>query len=88
MAKAVSAIMKPVAFEGPLAAFMGKKEGPRFEVPKKIWAYIKSAKLQDPKNGRMINIDAKLAPVLGKKAGTQINMMAMTSAYSKLIAKK
>ncbi|MDD5503446.1 MAG: SWIB/MDM2 domain-containing protein, partial [Candidatus Thermoplasmatota archaeon] len=69
MAKAVSAIMKPVAFEGPLAAFMGKKEGPRFEVPKKIWAHIKSAKLQDPKHGRIVNVDATLAPLLGKKVG-------------------
>ncbi|MDD5503202.1 MAG: SWIB/MDM2 domain-containing protein, partial [Candidatus Thermoplasmatota archaeon] len=61
---------------------------PRFEVPKKIWAHIKSAKLQDPKHGRIVNVDATLAPLLGKKVGAQIDMMAMTSAYSKLIAKK
>jgi DNA topoisomerase-3 len=38
----------------------------RTEVIKKLWDYIKAHGLQDPKDKRAINADAKLLPVFGK----------------------
>ncbi len=53
----------------------------RTEVTKKLWDYIKKHKLQDTKNKRMINPDAKLAKVLGSSA--PIDMFKMTSKVAK-----
>ena len=58
-----------------LAEVVGKGPLPRTEVVKKIWAYIKKRKLQNPKNRREIIPDEKLAKIIGKKT---INMFAMT----------
>ncbi len=65
-----------------LAAIVGSKKSTRPQVVKKIWVYIKAKKLQDAKNRRMINPDAKLGEVLGKKP---INMLKMAGALNKHI---
>jgi chromatin remodeling complex protein RSC6 len=57
-----------------LAAVIGADPLTRNDAVKKIWNYIKAHKLQDPKDGRQINADDKLAPVLGK---TPISMFEM-----------
>lgn len=75
------AFMKPLHPSADLAAVVGDKAMPRTEVTKKLWAYIKRNKLQDQKNRRNINADAKLKKVFGGKS--QVNMFAMT----KLVAK-
>ncbi len=75
-----SKFMQPMEISEELAAIVGKGKMPRTEVTKKLWAYIKSHKLQDPKNKRNIIPDEKLARVLGKKT---INMFEMTKAVSK-----
>jgi len=75
-----SKFMQPMKLSPELAAVVGKGPMPRTEVTKKIWAYIKAHKRQDPKNRRFINPDEKLAKVLGKKS---INMFDMTKAISK-----
>lgn len=75
-----SKFMAPMNVSDDLAAIVGKKSMPRTEVTKKLWAYIKAHKLQDPKNKRNIVPDEKLARVIGKKA---INMFDMTKAVSK-----
>lgn len=72
--------MKPMQVSEELAAVVGRGPMPRTEVTKKLWAYIKAHKCQDPKNKRNINPDDKLSKVLGKKA---INMFEMTKAVSK-----
>ncbi|OGQ25760.1 MAG: hypothetical protein A3I75_02305 [Deltaproteobacteria bacterium RIFCSPLOWO2_02_FULL_50_16] len=81
MAKKQSAFMKPVQPDAALAAIVGSKAIPRTQVVKKLWAYIKSNKLQDKKNRRNINADDKLQKVFnGKK---QVNMFEMTKLVSK-----
>jgi chromatin remodeling complex protein RSC6 len=82
MAKKNSAFMKPVAFTEDLAEIVGKGPLPRTEITKKLWDYIKKHKLQDTKNKRNINPDAKLAKVLGPAT---IDMFKMTSKLSKHI---
>ena len=54
---------------------------PRTEVTKKLWGYIKKNSLQDAKNRRMINADAKLKAVFGGKG--KVSMFEMTKLVSK-----
>ena len=79
--KANAAFMKPVTPSAVLAEVVGDKPIPRTEVTKRLWAYIKKNKLQDPKNKRMIKADAALKPVFGGKA--TVNMFEMTKLVSK-----
>lgn len=67
-----------------LAAIVGSGKHTRPQIVKKMWVYIKKHKCQDTKNRRMINPDAKLAAVLGKKS---IDMLKMAGALSKHIKK-
>lgn len=65
--RAPSGFVKPTLIGDELAAFLGKPKGSqlaRTDVSKEINAYIREHKLQDPKNGRNINADAKLAKLL------------------------
>lgn len=78
--KAPSKFMQPMKLSPELQAVVGKGPMPRTEVTKKLWAYIKENKRQDPKNKRLINPDEKLAKILGKKP---INMFDMTKEVSK-----
>lgn len=81
MTKKNSAFMRPVQVSETLAEVVGHGPMPRTEVTKKLWDYIKKNRLQDQKNKRMINPDAKLAKVLG---GPQpIDMFKMTSKIAK-----
>lgn len=75
-----SAFMRPVQVSDTLAEIVGKGPMPRTEVTKKLWDYIKKNKLQDQKNKRNINPDAKLAKVLGSSQA--IDMFKMTSKIS------
>jgi len=64
-----------------LSEVVGSKPLPRTEVIKKIWDYIKKNGLQDSKNRRMINADAKLETIFeGKK---QISMFELAKVVSK-----
>lgn len=72
--------MKPLKPDSELAAVVGASPLPRTEVTKKLWDYIKKNNLQDPKNKRNINADAKLKPIFGK---AQVNMFEMTKLISK-----
>jgi len=76
-----AAFMKPLQPDAALSEVVGSKPLPRTEVTKKLWAYIKKQGLQDAKNRRMINADAKLSPIFsGKK---QVSMFEMTKLVSK-----
>ena len=75
-----AAFMKAVAPDAKLAEVVGSKPLPRTELTKKLWVYIKKNGLQDKKNKRMINADAKLRPIFGKPS---VNMFEMTKLVSK-----
>ena len=74
--KANAAFMKPVTPSAALAEVVGTKPIPRTEVTKRLWAYIKKNKLQDPKSKRMIRADATLKAVFGGKS--IVDMFEMT----------
>lgn len=74
------AFMKALTPSPKLAAVVGSNPLPRTEVVKKLWAYIKKNNLQDAKNKRNINADAKLKDIFGKAV---VNMFEMTKIVSK-----
>lgn len=67
-----------------LAAVVGSGKLTRPQIIKKLWQYIKAHKCQDAKKRRIINPDAKLSAVLGKKP---IDMLKMAGALNKHIKK-
>ena len=75
-----AAFMAPLTPSAGLAEVIGAKARPRTEVVKNIWDYIKKNNLQDKKNRRMINADAKLKPIFGKD---QISMFEMAKVVNK-----
>ena len=81
MAKANAQFMKPLTPSTTLATIVGTTALPRTEVVKKMWTYIKTNGLQDKTNKRMINTDAKLAPLFDGKS--QISMFEMNKYLSK-----
>jgi len=83
MAKQTSKFMESKEISPELAGVVGKGPMSRPEVTKKLWAYIKKHKRQDPENRRNIIPDEKLAKVFGSKRA--INMFDMTKKVSKHI---
>ncbi len=79
--KANAAFMKELTPSSELAEVVGSKPLPRTEVVKKLWQYIKKNGLQDKKNKRNINADAKLKAVFAGKS--VVNMFEMTKLVSK-----
>lgn len=79
--KPAAAFMKPMTPDAALSAVVGSKAMPRTEITKKLWAYIKRNGLQDKKNRRMINADAKLKAVFNGK--TSVSMFEMTKLVSR-----
>ena len=63
-----------------LAAVIGGEALARTQVIKKLWDYIKAHGLQDSKDKRAINADAKLLPVFGKK---QVSMFELAGIVGK-----
>lgn len=59
-----------------LAAVIGAEPGTRADITKRIWEYVRNNKLQDTKDKRVINADAKLKPVFGGKES--VTMFEMT----------
>ena len=80
MAAKNNALNKPVTLSPELEGVVGKGPLTRAQVTSKVWDHIKANKLQDSKDKRMINPDAKLGAVTGNN---QISMFKMTSAVSK-----
>ncbi len=78
-----AAFMKPLTPSAELAQVIGSEPLPRTEVTKKIWEYIKQHDLQDPKNRRNINADAKLRPIFGKDQVSMFEMTKLVSAHLK-----
>ncbi len=80
MAGTTNALQRPVTLSGDLEEVIGKGPMTRAQVTSKVWEYIKAHSLQDTKDKRQINPDAKLGAVIGKD---QISMFKMTAAVSK-----
>ena len=76
-----AAFMAPLTPSATLGEVVGSKPIPRTEIVKKIWDYIKKNNLQDKKNRRMINADAKLKPIFGNK--DQISMFELAKVVNK-----
>ena len=70
-----AAFMAPLTPSSALGEVVGSKPLPRTQIIKKIWDYIKKNDLQDKKNRRMINGDAKLKAVFGGKS--QVSMFEL-----------
>ena len=75
-----AAFMKALTPSAALAAIVGTNPLPRTEVVSKLWAYIKKNGLQDRDSKRMVNSDAKLEAVFGKK---QVSMFEMAGLIGK-----
>ena len=73
-------LMKAVQPSAELAAIVGHTPLPRTEITKRLWDYIKQHGLQDAKNRRMINVDAKLRPVVGGQE--QVSMFDLPKLVS------
>lgn len=82
--KAGGSFAAPLTPSAALADVIGTKAIPRTEIVKKIWDYIKKNNLQDKKNRRMINADAKLKVVFGGK--TQISMFDLAKILTKHVS--
>ncbi|MBL7877688.1 MAG: hypothetical protein JNL53_18630 [Cyclobacteriaceae bacterium] len=80
-----AAFMAPLTPSATLAEVIGSKPVPRTQMIKKIWEYIKKNNLQDKKNRRMINADAKLKALFGGK--NQISMFDLAVIVNKNIVK-
>jgi len=75
-----AAFMAPLNLSPALAEVVGSKPLPRTQIIKKIWDYIKKNNLQDSKNRRMINADAKLKVLFGGKE--QISMFELAKVVN------
>ena len=75
-----AAFMAPLQPSAALGEVIGTKPLPRTEIIKKIWDYIKKNGLQDKKNRRMINADAKLKVVFGGKG--HVSMFELAKVVS------
>ncbi len=64
-----------------LAAVIGAEPVARTQVIKKLWDYIKANGLQDAKDKRSINADAKLLPVFGKPQVTMFELAGIAGKH-------
>lgn len=64
-----SGLTKPLTLSNDLGDLIGAKKGEKLsrpEVVKRLWAYIKEHKLQDPENKQFFKPDRKMAKVFGE----------------------
>jgi len=64
-----------------LAAVIGHEAVARTEVMKKLWDYIKTHNLQDPKDKRTIQCDSKLKTVFGKDSVGMFELAGLIGAH-------
>merc|ERR1711962_180670 len=64
-----SGLTKPLNLSDELGDLIGAKKGEKLSRPegvKRLWAYIKEKKLQDPENKQYFKPDTTMEPVFGK----------------------
>jgi len=64
-----------------MATFLGLERCPRTQVVKKLWEYIKSNDLQDPKDRRRVLLDDKLKTIFPGKSITMFTMQKHLSKH-------
>lgn len=69
-----NALQTPLTPSAELAAIVGAAPVARGEAVKRLWDYIKEHNLQDSKDKRRINADAKLKRVFGRDSCTMFEM--------------
>ena len=74
----VTAALTPSAA---LANVIGEGLTARTEVISKLWEYIRTQQLQDPKDKRTIHADAKLKPVFGKDSVTMFEIAGLIGKH-------
>jgi chromatin remodeling complex protein RSC6 len=80
--------MKPVKPDDKLAAVIGSDPIPRTEVTRKVWDYIRSHNLQDPKNRTVIQANDQLKQVFdGKNRVTMFEMTKLVFQHCELSLK-
>ena len=65
-----SGLTKPLKLSPELATLVGAKKDEKLsrpEVVKRLWAYIKEKKLQDPENKQYFKPDKTMEPIFGKE---------------------
>ncbi len=77
-------LAKAVTPDKQLAQVIGADPLTRAALTQKIWDYIKSNDLQDAKDRRMINADAKLRPIFDGK--NQVSMFEMTKLVNQHVS--
>ena len=79
-----SGFAAPLQPDDALAAVIGSEPMPRTEVTKRVWDYIKANNLQDAKDKRTINADAKLKKVFdGKDSVSMFEMTKLVNSHLK-----
>lgn len=64
-----------------LAAIVGKEPLTRADLTKRVWDYIKSNDLQDAKDRRKINADAKMKKIFGKDSASMFEMTKLVNQH-------
>jgi chromatin remodeling complex protein RSC6 len=77
--------MSPLQPDEALAAVIGSDPIPRTEVTKRIWDYIRTHNLQDPKDKRTIRADDKLRKVFNGR--DSVSMFEMTKLVNEHLKK-
>ena len=72
---------KPLQPSAALAAVVGPEPPARTAVVSKVWAYIRTHKLQNPDNRREILADATLRTVFGKDKTTMFEMNKLIAQH-------
>jgi chromatin remodeling complex protein RSC6 len=80
-----AAFMAPMNPTAPLAKIVGEEALPRTEAVKKVWAYIKKHKLQDPNSKRDILADDSLKDLFGGKK--KVTMFELTKLVNDCLKK-
>ncbi len=78
-----NALQQPLQPSEELAAVVGGGTMARGEVVSKVWEYIKTNKLQNPKDGREILADEKLQKVFGREKVTMFEMNKFLAQHLK-----
>lgn len=79
--RAGGGLAQPVQPSEQLAAVVGKEPLPRAMIVKKMWDYIKSHDLQNPKNKREILADDTLEAIFGKAKVTMFEMNSLIARH-------